>query len=126
MRKSLTPLGESEMEILHHVWELGEATVAQVRERILNDRKVAYTTVMTIMKNLNDKGFLKYYKDGNTYVYSARIEPEQVQSNLVSGLIDKVFKGSTSALVQTLVKGENISEKELKELRDMIDSMEDQ
>ncbi len=126
MRKSLTPLGESEMEILHHVWEMGEATVAQVRERILKDRKVAYTTVMTIMKNLNDKGFLKYYKDGNTYVYSARIEPEEVQSNLVSGLIDKVFKGSTSALVQTLVKGENISEKELKELRDMIDNMEDQ
>ena len=126
MRKSLTPLGESEMEILHHVWALGEATVAQVRERILKDRKVAYTTVMTIMKNLNDKGFLKYYKDGNTYVYSARIEPEEVQSNLVSGLIDKVFKGSTSALVQTLVKGENISEKELKELRDMIDNMEAQ
>jgi predicted transcriptional regulator len=126
MRKSLTPLGESEMEILHHVWALGEATVAQVRERILKDRKVAYTTVMTIMMNLNDKGFLKYYKDGNTYVYSARIEPEEVQSNLVSGLIDKVFKGSTSALVQTLVKGENISEKELKELRDMIDNMEDQ
>lgn len=126
MRKSLTPLGESEMEILHHVWALGEATVAQVRERILKDRKVAYTTVMTIMKNLNDKGFLKYYKDGNTYVYSARIEPEEVQSNLVSGLIDKVFKGSTSALVQTLVKGENISDKELKELRDMIDNMEDQ
>jgi len=126
MRKSLTPLGESEMEILHHVWALGEATVAQVRERILKDLKVAYTTVMTIMKNLNDKGFLKYYKDGNTYVYSARIEPEEVQSNLVSGLIDKVFKGSTSALVQTLVKGENISEKELKELRDMIDNMEDQ
>lgn len=126
MRKSLTPLGESEMEILHHVWELGEATVAQVRERILKERQVAYTTVMTIMKNLNDKGFLKYYKDGNTYVYSARIEPEKVQSNLVSGLIDKVFKGSASALVQTLVKGESISEKELKDLREMIDNMEDQ
>ncbi|MDR9417099.1 MAG: BlaI/MecI/CopY family transcriptional regulator, partial [Gracilimonas sp.] len=51
--------------------------------------------------------------------------PQEVQSNLVSGLIDKVFKGSTSALVQTLVKGENISEKELKELKDMIDDMED-
>lgn len=126
MRKSLTPLGESEMEILHHVWALGEATVAQVRERILKERKVAYTTVMTIMKNLNDKGFLKYYKDGNTYVYSARIEPQQVQSNLVTGLIDKVFKGSTSALVQTLVKAENLSEKELKELKDLIDDMEDQ
>ncbi|WP_020404139.1 BlaI/MecI/CopY family transcriptional regulator [Gracilimonas tropica] len=125
MRKSLTPLGESEMEILHHVWELGEATVAQVKERILKERKVAYTTVMTIMKNLNDKGYLKYRKDGNTYVYSARKDPQEVQSSLVSGMIDKVFKGSTSALVQTLVKGENISEKELKELKDMIDDMEE-
>lgn len=125
MRKSLTPLGESEMEILHHVWELGEATVAEVKERILKERKVAYTTVMTIMKNLNDKGYLKYRKDGNTYVYSARKKPEEVQSNLVSGMIDKVFKGSTSALVQTLVKGENLSEEELKELRNMIDDMED-
>lgn len=125
MRKSLTPLGESEMEILHHVWELGEATVAQVKERIIKHRKVAYTTVMTIMKNLNDKGYLKYYKDGNTYVYSARKKPEEVQSNIVSGLIDKVFKGSSTALVQTLVKGENLSDKELKELRDMIDDLED-
>lgn len=113
------------MEILHHVWELGEATVAEVKERILKERKVAYTTVMTIMKNLNDKGYLKYRKDGNTYVYSARKKPEEVQSNLVSGMIDKVFKGSTSALVQTLVKGENLSEEELKELRSMIDEMED-
>ena len=68
MKKSLTPLGESEMEILHHVWELGEATVAEVQELILKNRKVAYTTVMTIMKNLNDKGFLKYRKQGVTYV----------------------------------------------------------
>lgn len=125
MRKSLTPLGESEMEILHHVWELGEATVAQVKERILKERKVAYTTVMTIMKNLNDKGYLKYRKDGATYVYSARKKPEEVQSSLVSGLVDKVFKGSTTALVQTLVRGENLSEDELKELRNMIDDMED-
>ena len=47
------------MEILHHAWELGEATVTDVQERILNERKVAYTTVMTIMKNLNDKGYLE-------------------------------------------------------------------
>lgn len=125
MRKSLTPLGESEMEILHHVWELGEATVAQVQERILKERKVAYTTVMTIMKNLNNKGFLKYRKDGVTYVYSAARDPEQVQFSLISKMIDKVFKGSTSALVQTLVKGENLSEDELKELRSIIDKMED-
>ncbi len=125
MKKSLTPLGESEMEILHHVWGMGEATVAEVQEKILESRKVAYTTVMTIMKNLNDKGFLKYRKQGVTYVYSAAIEPENVQFNLISNLIHKVFKGSPSALVQTLVKGENLTDDELQSIRKLIDDMGD-
>jgi len=56
MKKSITPLGETEMEVLHHVWDLQDATVADVHERILSDRKVAYTTVMTVMKNLKKKG----------------------------------------------------------------------
>jgi len=124
MKKSLTPLGESEMEILHHVWEMGEATVAEVQEKILASRKVAYTTVMTIMKNLNDKGFLKYRKQGVTYVYSAAIEPENVQSSLISNLINKVFKGSPSALVQTLVKAENLNNEDLQAIRKLIDDME--
>lgn len=125
MKKSLTPLGESEMEILHHVWELGEATVAQVQERILKKRKVAYTTVMTIMKNLNNKGYLKYKKEGASFVYSAAKDPEQVQYNLISKMIDKVFKGSPTALVQTLVKSENLSDADLAEIRKLIEKLED-
>lgn len=126
MKKSLTPLGESEMEILHHVWELGEATVAEVQEKVLEKRKVAYTTVMTIMKNLNDKGFLKYRKQGVTYVYSAAIKPEDVQFSLIDNLIHKVFKGSPSALVQTLVKGENLNEQDINAIKKLIDNMEDE
>lgn len=125
MKKSLTPLGESEMEILHHVWEMGEATVAEVKERILENRKVAYTTVMTIMKNLADKGYLKYRKEGASYVYSPAQNPEDVQFDLINSMINKVFKGSTSALVQSLVKNEKISPDELDDLRSMIDGMED-
>lgn len=125
MKKSLSPLGETEMEILHHVWELGEATVAEIQEKILTERKVAYTTVMTIMKNLNDKGFLKYRKDGVTYVYSAAQKQENVQFNLVGKLIDKVFKGSPSALIQTLVKNENLSDEERAEIKKLIDGMEE-
>ena len=125
MKKSITPLGETEMEILHHVWELGEATVADVQERILSERKVAYTTVMTIMKNLNDKGYLKYRKDGVTFVYSAAQEPEHVQFNLIGKLIEKVFKGSPSALVQTLVKNENLTDEDRAEIKKLIDGMED-
>lgn len=125
MRKSLTPLGETEMEVLHHVWKLGEASVSDVRERILENRKVAYTTIMTVMKNLADKGFLKYRKEGISYIYSAAIEPSDVQYNLVDGIVDKVFQGSAKDLVQTLVKSENLTEDERREIKNLINSIED-
>lgn len=125
MKKSLTPLGETEMEVLHHVWELGEATVKDVRKRILENREVAYTTIMTVMKNLAEKGYLKYRKDGVTYVYSPAQEPDSVRSNLIQNLITKVFKGSPKELIQTLVKSEDLTEKDLSEIKSMIDQMED-
>ncbi|MDZ7717144.1 MAG: BlaI/MecI/CopY family transcriptional regulator [Balneolaceae bacterium] len=125
MKKSLTPLGETEMEVLHLVWEFGEATVKDVQERILETRKVAYTTIMTVMKNLADKGYLKYRKDGVTYVYSPAKEPDSVRFNLVTDLIKKVFKGSPKELVQTLVEGEKLSAKEMEEIKELIQQMDD-
>ena len=126
MKKKLIPLGETEMEILNHVWEMGEATVADVHERILQDRKVAYTTIMTIMKNLSDKKVLKYRKEGVTYVYSAAQEQENVQFDLIGTLIEKAFKGSPAALIQTLVKNEKLSDEEKQEIRNIIDGLEDE
>ncbi|WP_372903308.1 BlaI/MecI/CopY family transcriptional regulator [Rhodohalobacter sp.] len=125
MRRSLTPLGETEMEILHHVWELEEASVADVRERMLEYREVAYTTVMTIMKNLSDKKFLKYRKEGLSYIYSAAINPDEVRGNLVHEIVDKVFKGSTKDLVQALVNKENLTAKEREEIKNLIDNLEE-
>lgn len=113
------------MEVLHHVWELEEATVKQVQARILETRDVAYTTIMTVMKNLADKGYLKYRKEGVTYVYSPAQEPESVQSSLIKDLVSKVFKGSPMELVQTLVNSEELSDEERKEIKNMIDKLED-
>jgi predicted transcriptional regulator len=126
MRKPLSPLGETEMEILNHVWKLGEASVADVREEILMNREVAYTTVMTIMKNLADKSYLKYRKEGMSYIYSAAVHPDQVKFSLIDRLIDKVFQGSPKDLVQTLVQSENLTEEERNEIKKLIDKMEDQ
>ena len=124
-KKSLTQLGETEMEVLHHVWDLGEATVADVRERILEEREVAYTTIMTVMKKLADKGYLQYHKDGRTYVYAPAQEPNKVQHSLLRRLMESVFEGSPMALVQTLVQHEDLSDEERDEIRQIIDAMED-
>src|SRR5699024_2659992 len=125
MKKSLTPLGETEMEVLHHVWRLKEASVKDVRKRILENREVAYTTIMTVMKNLADKGYLKYRKEGVSYIYSPAVEPESVRFNLVNDLVKKVFSGSPKSLVQTLVQNEDLSDDERREIRNLIDDMED-
>ncbi len=125
MRKPLSPLGETEMEILNHVWELGEASVSDVRERILEYRDIAYTTVMTVMKNLADKKYLKYRQEGLSYIYSAAVSPENVRYSLVDRLVDKVFKGSPTDLVQTLVQSENLTEEERREIKKIIKKLED-
>ena len=118
--KSLTPLGETEMEVLEHVWDLGEATVADVHARILRQRKVAYTTVMTVLKKLATKGFLTFTTRGASYVYSAARPAEEVRRELLRNVMDKVFQGSAAAVVHSLVRTEDLSEEERKEIRSLI------
>ena len=125
MRKPLSPLGETEMEILNHVWKMGEASVSDVREKILEYRDIAYTTVMTIMKNLADKSYLKYRKEGLSYIYSAAVHPDDVRFSLIDRLVDKVFQGSPKELVQTLVQSEKLTEEERLEIKKMIDKLDD-
>ncbi len=122
--KSLTPLGETEMEILHHVWQMKKATVSDVLERIQQERPVAYTTVMTVMRNLADKGYLSFEKEGNTYVYSPLKPATEVQRSLVQDLVSKVFRGSPTALIQTLVSDENLTDEDISRIRTLIDGME--
>ena len=113
------------MEVLQHVWDLGSASVADVQARILENRKVAYTTVMTVLKNLAVKGYLEYYKEGNSYIYTPARPADEVRHSLLRGVITKVFRGSPEALVQTLVKHEKLTEEQQQEIRRIIDSMED-
>ena len=124
-KKSLTPFGETEMEVLQHVWDLGRASVADVRERILESREIAYTTVMTVLKNLTEKGYLTYEKEGNSYIYSPAESAEDVQHSVMRSLVQKVFNNSHAALVQTLVKSEDLSDKERHEILEMIKQMEE-
>jgi len=126
MRKkpSLGPLGESELELLQLVWEEGPATVAEIHQHILKTRQIAYTTVMSSLRKLADKGYLSFTQEGNAYVYSTARPPSQVKHNLLSGILNKVFLGSPVELVESLVKHENLSDSELKEIRLLIENLD--
>ncbi|MDX1421346.1 MAG: BlaI/MecI/CopY family transcriptional regulator [Rubricoccaceae bacterium] len=123
MRNPLSPLGGTEMEVLRHVWALDLATAREVHERISRDRRIAYTTVMTVMKNLADKGYLAFEQEGTAYVYRAARAPEDVRGSLLGGFLDKVFGGSPLTLVQTLARHEALSDAERAEIRRLIDRM---
>lgn len=124
-KKSLTPLGETEMEVLHIVWELGKASVNDVRDRLLEKRKVAYTTVMTVMKNLANKGYLSFENVNNTYLYSAHEKPEKVRGSVLHGILDKVFLGSKTELIQALVDNEQLDKNEIEEIESLIKQLKD-
>ena len=123
-KPSLAPLGESELELLQLVWEVGPSTVSEIHQRILTTRKVAYTTVMSALRKLADKGYLKFVQEGNAYIYSSARPAHEVKHNLLSSILEKVFHGSPVDLVESLVKHETISSGELEEIRRLIEKMD--
>ena len=125
MRNPITALGGTEMEVLRHVWRLGRATTRDVHDAIVAERRVAYTTVMTVMKNLAAKGYLARDTEGTAHVYTAARQPDEVRGSLLAGVLDKVFGGSPRELVQTLVRHEPLSDADRAELRRLIDSLDD-
>lgn len=102
------------------VWEFGTATVRDVYETMLTRRKIAYTTVMTMMKIMEDKKYLKRRLEGRAYVYEGTRPKKQMIREMVSEFINRVFNGSAEPLVAHLVEEQRLSDKELKQITKMI------
>ena len=120
MKKIEAKLTDVELEIMHVVWELDGGTVRQVHELLNQQRPLAYTTVMTMMNILEEKGHLTRRKEGRAYHY----EPVRPKSQVISGMVDdfvgRVFEGSAAPLIVSLVKDKKISKKDLDEIARMI------
>ena len=120
MKKQENKLTDAELEIMQVVWAIGGGTVRHVHECLNQRRQLAYTTVMTMMNILEEKGHLTRAKEGRAYRY----EPVRPKSQVISGMVDdfvgKVFEGSARPLVLSLVKDRKLSEKDLEEIADMI------
>lgn len=111
------PLTGQELEIMKVVWQLGPATVRQVYEHLLERRKVAYTTVMTMMNILEQKGFLKKKQGDKAFVYAPSRPEKQVLRDMVRDFVDRVFNGAAEPLLLHLVEDDKLSESELDEIR---------
>jgi len=113
-------LTDQELEIMKIVWVRGTATVRDVYEELLKHRKIAYTTVMTMMGILEQKGHLKKSADERAYVYSPTQPQREVVGNMVHDFLRRVFNGSAKPLLIQLVEDKKLSTEELDEIRKLL------
>jgi BlaI family transcriptional regulator, penicillinase repressor len=120
MRPPSGTLTEQELEIMKIVWNLERATVRDVYEELLKHRKIAYTTVMTMMKILEQKKHLKKTQEDRAYVYRPSKPKQQVIGGMVREFVNRVFNGSAEPLLMHLIEDRTLTEKEVEEISRMI------
>jgi predicted transcriptional regulator len=118
---NLPALSPSETEILRLVWQLDEATVQDVCEKLPAKRKITYATVQTLLRRLEKKGYLKHTVNGKAHVFSAAVKRDHVVKRSVGDFLDRLFGGDPVPLVQYLAEHGEISAEDIENLKQLVD-----
>jgi BlaI family transcriptional regulator, penicillinase repressor len=110
---------ERELDVMDVLWDRGSGTVGEVREAISDD--LAYTTVLTILRTLEEKGYVEHEPEGRAYRYLPRVGRDEARESHVRRLLRKLFSGSPELLMTQLVSDRDLSRAELTRLRRLLD-----
>ena len=116
-------LAERELDVMGVLWELGSGTVAEVRERL--PVELAYTTVLTILRNLEAKGFLRHEEEGKAHRYIPLVAQRAARKTALARIIQKLFDGSPELLLTHLVDDHELDADEMRRLRRQLRSRPD-
>lgn len=114
-------LTEVELELMNAVWSLGECTVKDVQEALPKDRDLAYTSVATVMKILEQKGALKSEKKERAHTYQSLVSRSDYEAMSLNHLRANVFGGDPTSMVMRLLNDSDISQKEMETIRSLIE-----
>jgi len=123
MKKVIKPT-RSELEILSILWENREATVREVFEAIESEKEKSYTTILKLMQIMYAKGLVERNEEKKAHVYRARIKQTETGKQMLSEVLNRVFSGSATKLVQQVLENETTSIDEMREIREMIEKAE--
>ncbi|MGZ3658354.1 MAG: BlaI/MecI/CopY family transcriptional regulator [Bdellovibrionota bacterium] len=115
------PLTEVELELMRMVWQLGECTVKEVQTALAQERELAYTSVATIMKILEQKGALESQKTDRAHLYRPRVSRADYEAASLRHLADHVFQGNPSSMVMRLLDESKLSQIELESIRRLLE-----
>ena len=116
-KRKLPALSDAQLEVMSVVWDLGEASVADVWRTLSANRDIARNTVQTTLVRLEEKGYLQHRVVGNAFRYSATIERENTVRGMLRSLLNGAFRGSTEGLLMALLEDSPPSEEEIKRIR---------
>jgi predicted transcriptional regulator len=121
-RKKSPNLTEAELRLMDVIWEKGQATVGEVAEALPQDLGLAYNTVLTTLRILEEKGYLRHTKakEGRAFVYEAVVGRDEASRSAVRYLVSRFFRNSPELLVLNLLEDEELSAKELRRIRALI------
>jgi len=118
MTKSKRPaMSPAETEVLRLVWQSQEATVQQVYDALPGNRKIAYVTVATLLRRLEEKGYLKHHARGKAFVYAPAAKKEDVIRRTIGDLVERLFGGNPVPLMQHLAQHSGISDEDIERLK---------
>lgn len=117
LSQSVKMLTETELELMNIIWKLSEASVNDVLEELPTERKLAYTSVSTIMRILEQKKVLSSRKEGRGHIYSPLFSKHDYEIKTVNHIVEKVFEGTPVALVKQLLNASDLTDSELQELK---------
>jgi predicted transcriptional regulator len=119
-RKKSPTLTEAEYRLMQVLWDRGESTVAEVVDAI-GDPPLAYNTVLTTLRILEQKAYVRHKAAGRAFIYRAVVERDEAQRSVVQHVLSRFFDGSPRELVLNLLETEAVDERELDRLRELID-----
>jgi BlaI family transcriptional regulator, penicillinase repressor len=112
-------LSNREAEIMAVLWEQGASTVTEVKDKLSDE--LAYTTVLTILRNLEAKGYVGHAAEGRAHRYCARIKQQVARKSAIRHLAGKLFQGSAELLLAQLVSDRKLSEDQVRRIREILD-----
>jgi len=113
------------LRIMRLLWGLGEASVADVQQK-LGGRSLAYTTVATMLRKMEDRGLVQHVEEGRRFVYRAAVSMEEVTRSMTGDLVDRLFGGSLADAVTHLLDSRDVSREELVRLEQLIQERKNQ
>jgi BlaI family penicillinase repressor len=110
---------DRELDVMAVLWRNGSGTVAEVRDAL--DDSFAYTTVLTVLRTLEEKGFITHIAEGKAHRYLPAVTPDLAGQSALSRVLDKMFGGSPDLLLTQLVSDRKLDTADLKRLRKLLD-----